>query len=165
MPAELSIEQHGLQAIARALKKREDGKELRRDLARNLRAAADPVITDIKSSLMSMPTKGIDPLGAPLRPAVAKNIKAQARLTGKATGVRIRARKTPNIRGFANAPKRLNQKRPFRHPVYGNREKWVPQLGKPRYFDDPINERRDEFRRAVLDVMEDTARKIVREAE
>lgn len=159
MPILLTVEQKALQELARALKEHEDGKKIRRELAKNLREALQPAITQIKAGLWGVGSGDIKPDGEPLRTAVAKNIKAEARLTGRSTGARVRAKKTPHVRGFANAPKRLNRRKGWRHPLFGHNI-WVQQMGNPGYFDDPLQERRDDYRKAILQVMEDTAKKI-----
>lgn len=159
MPVELSVEQEGLQALARALSEEADGKKLRRQLATELREASQPAVSEIKASLMSMSSAGLPSDGEPLRSGVAKKIKAEARLTGRSTGARVKARKTQSLRGFANAAKRINSRKGWRHRTFGL-DVWVRQIGKPGFFDDPLEDRRDEWRRAVLAVMEKTAKRI-----
>lgn len=160
MPVELSVDQQALQSLARALSAEADGKKLRRELAKKLREALEPAKQDIRAELMGM---GVRRHGnPPLRTNVLKNMKAQARLSGRRTGARISIKKTPDIRGFANAPKRLNRKKGWRHPVFGDREHWVAQIGKPEYFDRPLHENRDQYRKAVLAAMEEMAQRIAK---
>lgn len=148
-----------LRALGRALKEEEDGKAMRRDLIRELKKAIAPAVAEIKSGLMSIGSGGRPSEGEPLRSAVAKKITTQVKLSGFAAGVRVRARKTPGLRGFAHAARRLNSPKGFRHRVFGS-NRWVVQYGNPRYFDDPMTERHNEFRRSVLGAMEDTAQRI-----
>ncbi|GIH29095.1 hypothetical protein Aph01nite_74050 [Acrocarpospora phusangensis] len=156
---ELSADQQALQALARALGREADGKKLRRDLAKELRQALQPAVGEIKAGLMSIGSGGLPADGEPLRPAVARKIKAEARLSGRQTGARVRARRTEAVRGFRHAPKRLNSAKGWRRPVFGT-GLWVVQLGKPGYFDDPLERRRGEFRTAVHKAMEDAAARI-----
>jgi hypothetical protein len=158
---ELTIEQRALLELGRALKREEDGKQLRRDLLRELKKPLAPAVAEIKSGVMAMPVHGgIPPAGGePLRPAVAKRIRSEVKLSGKAIGVRVRARRTPAVRNFAHAPKRINSAKGWRHRVYGS-DRWVVQMGNPGYFDEPLEERRGEFRRSVLEAMDATARRI-----
>lgn len=160
MAVELSIDQQALQAVARALAKEDDGKKLRRDLAKNIRHALEPAVDDIKAGVMAMGHAGLATVGAGLRESVAKGIKAEARLTGRSTGARVRARRTPGVRGFTHAPRRLNRKGGWRHPVFGDREVWVEQIGVPDFFDRPLTSRRAALRAAVLQAMEDAAERI-----
>lgn len=161
MPVELTIEQRALLELGRALKREADGKELRRDLIRELKAPLQPAVAEIKSGVMAIGAGGLPPgEGEPLRPAVVRRIRAEVKLSGKAIGVRVRARKTEAVRGFRHAPKRLNSPKGWRHPVYGDRNRWTVQFGNPNYFDRPLEGRRGEFRHAVLEAMEATARRI-----
>jgi hypothetical protein len=160
MPVELSIEQRALLELGRALKREADGKELRRDLIRELKKPLAPAVAEIKSGVMAIGAGGLPPgEGEPLRPAVVRRIRAEVKLSGKAIGVRVRARKTEAVRGFRHAPKRLNSPKGWRHPVHGS-DRWVVQFGNPGYFDEPLEGRRGEFRHAVLEAMEATARRI-----
>lgn len=161
MPVELTIDQQALQALNRALKSEADGKKLRRDLGKNIRQALEPAKAAVRSELMGMGTSGLPVAGPPLRATVLGNLKAEARFSGRATGARLRIRKKGMPRGFANAPKRLNQKRGWRHKVFG-RDVWVTQVGKPDYFHRPLRHRKDEFRAAVLQAMEDMAQRIAK---
>ena len=155
----LTIEQRALVALGRALRAEADGKQLRRDLIKELKKPLAPAVSEIKAGVMAMPASGIPSAGESLRRAVARRIKSEAKLSGRAVGVRVRARRTPAVRGFANAPKRLNSPKGWRHPVFG-RDQWVSQLGKPHYFDEPLQGRRQEFRRAVIRAMDQAARRL-----
>ncbi|MEU1602687.1 hypothetical protein [Micromonospora matsumotoense] len=158
---ELSTDQKALQALGKALKQEADGKKLRRDLARELRQSLEPAKSEVRSSLMSMQSGGLPVSGPPLRTAVLKGLKAEARLAGRSTGARLRIKRTPGVRGFANAPKRLNRPGGWRHKVFG-RDVWVQQEGQPGYFDKTIKNNAAKYRRAVIEVMEKTARRIAR---
>lgn len=160
MAIELSIDQQALQALTRALRAEDDGKKLRRDLANNLRHALEPAVADIKSGVMALGSAGLSTAGGGLAAAVAKNVKAEARLTGRSTGARIRIRTTPGVRGFTHAPRRVNSPKGWRHPVFGDRDTWVQQIGVPGFFDRPIAARRTALRAAVLEAMEDMAERI-----
>lgn len=160
MAVQLTIEQRALLELGRALKREADGKQLRRDLIRELKKPLAPAVAEIKAGVMSVGSGGLPPAdGEPLRPAVTRRIRAEVKLSGHAVGVRVRARRTEAVRGFRNAPKRLNSPKGWRHPVYGT-DRWVVQIGKPHYFDEPLESRRGEFRSAVLQAMDDTARRL-----
>ncbi|MFC7380893.1 hypothetical protein [Sphaerisporangium rhizosphaerae] len=159
MAVTLTVEQQALKELGRALRAETDGKAIRKDLIRQLKQPLQPAVTEIKSGVMSMASGGLSHGGEPLRAAVARKIRAEAKLSGYAVGVRVRARKTEAVRGFRNAPKRLNSPKGWRHPVFGS-DRWVQQIGKPRYFDEPLEGRKAEFRRAVIEAMDSTARRI-----
>lgn len=160
-PFSLGVETHeGLAALVRALRAEEDGKALRKDLAKNMRAALRPAAAEAKSSIMAMPASGLMPSAPALRSSVAKKIRPEVKLGGRWSGARVKAFKTKNVRGFPNAPKRLNRAGGWRHPVFGNREVWVQQRGKVDWFDRSFEGREGEYRAAVEQAMEDMARRI-----
>ena len=157
---ELSVEQQALNALARALNEEADGKKLRRELAANMRKAIEPAMSEVRSNLMSMSTGGVQSAGPPLRTEVLRSMKAEARLTGRQTGARIRMRKAHGARGFALAGRRLNRAKGWLHEVFGRSGSEVRQYGEPDYFDRPTVERRAHYRQAVLDAMNAMARRI-----
>ncbi|WP_432135146.1 hypothetical protein [Streptomyces sp. bgisy154] len=162
-PFELRATHEGLDALVAALRAEEDGKALRKDLAKNLREVLKPAAAEAKSAIMGMGSSagGTAP---GLRSAIAKKIRPEVKLGGRWSGARVKAFKTKTVRGFPNAPKRTNSARGWRHPVYGNREVWVQQRGKVDWFDDAFQGRTNHYRQAVLDAMEDMARRIAERA-
>ncbi|MFD8531532.1 hypothetical protein ACFV0L_29340 [Streptosporangium canum] len=156
---EANVRAEALVALGKALKQESDGKAMRRDLIRELKKPLAPAVAEIKAGLMSISSGGLPADGQPMRRTVARRIATQVKLSGRLAGVRVRARKTPELRGFANAAKRLNSPKGFRHQVFGS-NRWVVQFGRPNYFDDPLTERRAEFRQGVLDTMQATAQRI-----
>lgn len=162
-----------LKDVATALKYEEDGLRLRRALAKELRQAVDPAVTEAKAGIMAMGSHGLSREGEPLRAAIARQVRAQALMSGKRAGVRVRVSKKGMPRGFVDAPKRTNRKG-WRHPVPRRLPKgvhgpveaptWVTQVGAPGWFDDPMQARRSEYRRAVERVITDTAERIRRGA-
>jgi hypothetical protein len=161
MPFNLIIKPEQLVALGRALKAEEDGKQLKKDLLRNLRKALKPVQDEVKREINSMSSHG-GSHGMALRRTVARKVVVQTRMSGRSAGVKLIAKKTPGIRDFRNAPKRLNSKKGWRHPVFGDREDWRQQMGKPDWFDGPVRARRSEFRKAVKEVLDEMADRIKR---
>ncbi|MGW0914651.1 hypothetical protein ACWD1Z_23280 [Streptomyces sp. NPDC002784] len=165
-PFSLGVETHqGLAALTRAIRAEEDGKELRKELAKNMREALKPGAAEAKSSIMAMPSSGLMATAPALRSSVARKIRPEVKLGGRWSGARVKAVKTKNVRGFPNAPKRLNRAGGWRHPVYGNREVWVQQHGKVDWFDDAFKGREGAYKAAVEEAMEDMARRIASRAE
>ncbi|MFJ9243811.1 hypothetical protein [Streptomyces sp. NPDC101776] len=157
-PFELRATHEGLDALARALKAEADGKQLRKELAQNLREALKPGADQAKGAIMGMISlNGSQPA---LRSAIAKKIRPEVKLGGRWTGARVKAFKTKNIRGFPNAPKRTNSARGWRHPVFGNTNVWVQQRGKLEWFDKAFRGREGIYKQAVHEAMEDMARRI-----
>lgn len=147
-----------LHRIVNALDAEENGVKLRRDLAKGLRKAGENAAQASRASLMAMGSAGL-PHGESLRAVVAAQVKSSARLTGDEAGVRITAG-SKGPRGFRNAARKLNRPGGWRHPVYGNRNNWVDQVGKPGWFDEPIRARHQEYRNAVEAAMQDMARRL-----
>ncbi len=164
-PFSLGVETHqGLDALVRALRAEEDGKALRKDLAKNMREALKPGAQQAKSSIMAMPSSGVMQTAPALRSAIARKIRPEVKLGGRWSGARVKAFKTKNIRNFPNAPKRTNRASGWRHPVWGNRDNWVSQHGKLEWFDRAFEGREGIYRAAVEQAMEDMARRIASRA-
>lgn len=157
MRVELSVEQDDLRRLVAALSELSDGKALRRELAKNLRDAVRPVVPEIQRGLMAVHSVGHG--DGSLRSTVAKGVTVAARLTQRSTGATIKVKRTPGLRGFSTAGRLLNRSGGWRHPVFGM-DVWVAQKGNPGYFNNPINARRDQLRRAVVNAMEDMATRI-----
>lgn len=159
MPVDLSIDQQALQALGRAVRAEADGKALRKDLLKHLRKTADPIKQEAKSNLLGIASAGLSQ-GQPLRQAVASQIKAEARLSGRSTGVRLKVRRKGMPRGFDNAPKALNNPQGWRHRVYG-RDVWTQQVALPgEWFDRATRRKHSELRKAVIEAMNETAKRV-----
>jgi hypothetical protein len=162
MPVELTVDQEALQALARALASESDGKKLRRDLAKQLREALEPMRGDAKSNLMAISSAGLSS-GGSLRQAVANQMKAESRLSGRSAGARLRVRRKGMPRGFDGAGKALNQPKGWRHPVYGNRQVWVNQVATPsQWFSKATGSGKDKARKKALEAMENMAKRIAK---
>lgn len=163
-PFALGVETHeGLAALTRAIRAEEDGKQLRKELAANMREALKPGAQQAKDSIMGMVslTGGASPA---LRTSIARKIRPEVKLGGRWSGARVKAFKTKNVRGFANAPKRTNRASGWRHPVWGNRENWTQQRGKLEWFDRAFRGREGIYKQAVEEAMENMARRIASRA-
>lgn len=171
MPIELSVQQSKLAELAVRLAKEADGAKLRLELARNLRAAVAPAVSEIKSGAMqikrgssdgSRPSKRnqVADSAVSLGAAIARGVTTQVRMKGRMAGVAVKAKKTGMPRGFVNAPKRINAQK-FRHPVYGH-DRWVEQVGAPGFFDKPLQRDRLAYRAACVKAMEDMAARIAK---
>lgn len=148
----------GIDSLVRALRAEEDGKPLRRELGRNMGRSLQPAAADAKAGIMSMASAGMGTSPA-LRPTIAAKIRPEVKLGGRWTGARIRARKTPGLRGFANAPKRTQSAKGWRVQTYGNGT-WRVQHGKVEWFDRAMTPHRGEYMRAVHEAMDAMARRI-----
>ncbi|MDX3047555.1 hypothetical protein PV378_13735 [Streptomyces scabiei] len=155
----LQLTPQNLRNISSALRAEEDGKELRKELTRNMREALKPGAAQAKSNIMSMASA--TPHGGPaLKSSIGRKIRPEVRISGKFPGAKIKAFKTPNVRGFANAAKRTNRASGWRHPVYGNREVWIQQTGKVRWFDRAFEGQRNSYEHAVKSALADMVNRI-----
>lgn len=158
----LTVEQDALAQVGRILKDEADGKSLRRDLVRELKATTDHPIARAQAGIRSTPSKGITQ-GMPLRQTVAASIKPVVRLAGKQTGVSIRQARTTNLRGFKSAGRRFNRAN-FRHPVFGDMSTWVVQGGNHEWFDRPMQAARPEAKAAVVRAVDGLAQTLAARA-
>lgn len=141
--------------LARRLKAEgEAGKGMRRELLKEIRAAAKPLAEDAKSAVKSLSAKPPEDTG--LRRRVAAGVKVRTRTSGKNVGVRIVAGKLDGT----NLPRRLN-KGSWRHPVFGS-DTWVTQTIQPGWFDETIRRGAPRVRVRVRAVMRRTATRITR---
>ncbi|MFD7428405.1 hypothetical protein ACFV6Z_15355 [Streptomyces sp. NPDC059818] len=162
-PFDLRVTHEGLDALVRAIRREEDGKALRKELAKNMRDALRPGAALAKSGIMAMPSAGTG-MGAGLRAGIAKKIRPEVKLGGRWTGARVKAFKTPGLRGFSNAPKRINRRNGgWRSLTYGH-EPWRTQQGKPGWFDDSFTNDAAAYQAAAHQAMEDMARRLASRA-
>ncbi|MFG2002295.1 hypothetical protein ACGFNU_24395 [Spirillospora sp. NPDC048911] len=158
----MRIQHEGLEWLVTAIRAEEDGKQLRRELAKELRDTLKPAAAQAKSGIMAMSSAGPGTSPA-LRPSIAKRIRPEVKLGGRWTGARIKARKTPNIRGFANAPKRTQSRKGWRTDTFG-RDNWRVQFGRVEWFDRAVAADADSYRRACQQALDDMAARIAARA-
>lgn len=159
---DVSVSTEGIAALDRAMRAEEDGKPLRKELAKNMRDALKPAAELAKSGVMSMSSAG--PSSSPaLRSTIAKKIKPEVKLGGRWSGARVKAKKTPGLRGFANAPRRTQRSAGWRTQTFGNGE-WRVQRGKVLWFDHAMEGRQAQYKQAVHEAMEAMARRIASRA-
>jgi len=156
-PIEMGVTVEGIEALGRALAAEADGKALRKELAANLRGALAPAADLAKSGIMAMRSEG--PAESPgLRTAIAKKIRPEVKLGGRWTGARVKAKKTPTVRGFRNAPKRTQRPGGWRTKSWDG--SWRTQIGKFDWFDRAMAGRDQVYKQRVLDAMNAMARRI-----
>jgi hypothetical protein len=156
-PVEVSVSTEGLDALVRALRAEEDGKALRKELAKGMRDALKPAVDQAKSNVMAM--TALSTASPALRTGVARKIRAEVKLGGRWTGARVKARKTPGLRNFANAAKRLQAAGGWRTQSWG-RGQWRTQHGKVDWFDRAMEPSAARARQAIHEAMESMAARI-----
>lgn len=159
-PLEVKVDAADLVRIGRAMRAEADGKLLRRDLVAEIRTAVAPGVSAVQGKLRSMQHNSATLSSPALGSYLASKVKTQVRLAGRSAGVAVRIPKTPELRGFANAAKRLN-KQSWRHKVYGRA--WVAQQSQiPGYFDETLEKGKPEYRAAVLEAILRMKRRLAR---
>jgi hypothetical protein len=164
MPAVTIRDSGDLKRVNRQLREQANGKELVRDLRIGLRDVLNPIRDEVKRAYRAAPSGrgGTRRRGGSLRGLLAKATRTEVRTTGRMAGARIRVdgRKMPT--GQRSIPAYWEgEKRPWRHPVYGNRQVWRVQPARP-LFDRTVEPHEDEADRKVEEVLEGIRRKLER---
>jgi hypothetical protein len=161
----ISIRDTGdLKAVTRQLRAQADGKELVKELRTGLREVLNPIRDEVKAAYRASPSArgGVRRRGGSLRGALARATRVEVRTSGKMAGARLRVdgRKMPA--GQRSLPAyREGYKRPWRHPVYGDRDTWVSQAARP-VFDRTVSRHEADADRAVDEVLDGIRRKLER---
>ncbi|MES2211459.1 MAG: hypothetical protein V4515_14945 [Chloroflexota bacterium] len=148
-----------LAALVLALREESTGAQQAADFVREMKAVVEPAAEAARASILSMATSGLHHAEPSLRGTIADHTKVVVHLSEHHPSVAIRTSKTGMPRGFANAPKRLQARRGWRHPVFGTGQ-WVSQRGKPGWFDDTIARFKPLAERQASRVLEAAARRI-----
>ena len=162
-PVELTVDQKAIVAVRKAMAAESDGKALRRDLLRDIRAAVAPAVPVLQAAVRALPDVSPAQNTPRLREAVAQQIKVGASLSGQNPGAKITVGTKRDPRGFRFAGRRLNNPRGWRHPVFGNPDApWVVQYGSRgvRWFEPKIKDRAAEYRDAVRVAVDRLAERI-----
>lgn len=158
-----------LRAVGKALKRASDGKEIGRQLRKELRGQLRPMVAAVKAAWLSAPSHGHGSStrarrGQPdLRVLLAKATGGQVRFAGREAGVRVRTdgRKMPSgskaLPGYAEGIRR----RPWRHPVFGDRETWVAQRPSPQFYQ-AVEPDEQAARREAIRAVDQVFKQIVR---
>jgi hypothetical protein len=157
-PIEMQVSAEGIQRLGRALAAEEDGKQLRKELAANMRGALQPAADMAKSNIMSMRSEHGAGGGPGLRQAIAKKVRPEVKLGGRWSGARVKAKKTPNIRNFRNAPKRTQRPGGWRTRSWNG--EWRNQVGRFEWFDRAMSGRETYYKQKVLEAMDAMARRV-----
>jgi hypothetical protein len=151
-----------LKAVTRQLRAQADGKELVKELRTGLRGVMNPIRDEVKAAYRAGPSaKGkAGRRGGSLRGALTRATRVEVRTTGRLAGVRLRVdgRKMPDQMKSLPAY-REGYKRPWRHPVYGDRDVWVSQPARP-VFDRTVEPHEADAARAVEAVLDGIRRKL-----
>jgi hypothetical protein len=121
----------------------------------NVREAAAPVVADIRRAALALPAHGTKHTG--LRARLAAGVQVETSGLG-----RIRFNATMDDPQEAELPRGEDSGiAGWRHPVYGNSNVWVHQIGG-HWFRSVISDHREEFDRKIQDAIEQAANQIAR---
>lgn len=185
--ARISISTKGAEefrALSRRL--RQAGrKDLRKRLRTKINEAGKPVLEEVRVAVRTLPVQGgggggtgqrlrfLDgrAKGKPRKPSKAADrarrrraglrasIAAATKLQITAKGVRFVVNSARMPADQRTLPRHLDSPKGWRHPVFGDRETWVHQRGKP-YFAVTIKKRAPKFRQAILEAMDEIGKDI-----
>lgn len=136
--------------VAKALKQAGD-KELRKELYSAINRATKPLRANAKKSAeRNLPKSG------GLNKRVARARMSAQRRTGRNPGVKIVAKGMDQFD--------LMNRGMVRHPVYGNRRRWVnqPIPEAKDWFTEPMQNGAKDVRREIVDAIDDVAKKLAR---
>ncbi|MGI5493884.1 hypothetical protein [Microtetraspora malaysiensis] len=164
-----------LVAVARRLKEAGE-KGLQKELAKAVRKSVNPIVSDLKGAIKALPVTGARGRGARtranydldrakrlteknalkaiaragLRDTIARSIRADLKLSGRSPGVKIAVKGQLMPPDQRSLPRNLDQPGGWRHPVWGNRNNWVDQAGRP-WWDVTIKPHVPQARRDIID--------------
>lgn len=149
---------------------------LKRELRKNFRDAAEPVLGDVEQSILLMPSHH----DGTLRRQVARTVVLRTSFTSAGVRVNIDSLGSRMPEGKETLPQHLDSEKGWKHPVYGRPEAeaesvalqkihgkgfghgrgwtWVRQMGKPGWFERPITDNAREFRNAALKAIDEVER-------
>lgn len=144
-----------------------DGAAMRKALTAAIRKELDKITAEQKRRAIGMRVKGVRGKGSSrresyhqahrkraargghgLRASVARGIKSKVSYSGRKLGARVSADPSGLPQSQRKLPRYLNKPKGWRHPVWGNRERWVQQVGE-EYFTEPIERLKPEVQKAV----------------
>lgn len=155
-----------------------NGAAIRKALTKTIQAQLKTITSEQQAAARSMTVKGSRGRGSRrreqfhavkskrlrrggygLRALTAASIKSRVSYSGRKLGARIYVDASRFPQSQRTLPRHLNNPRGWRHPVWGDRRRWVTQIGAP-YFDEPIRRRRETVRRAVEAAVADVMRNL-----
>lgn len=158
-------------------------KGMMRKFRRNIRAAGDPCVQELRGAVMGVKvTRGDDDFARRTKETGVAPRRSTTRWGPRSTGLRARVaasigvsqtKKGIRIRASAtrigpygkSLPRYLDGTlrgyKDWRHPTFGNRKVWVNQHGQPWFFS-TITKHRASFRKAVFAVLDETGEELKR---
>lgn len=152
---QVNIAGPGLKELEKLTRRLEDSaskKAIRDELMAALKESTKPIVGDVKTAALALPSKGRHHTG--LRRRIARAVGAQIGTTG--VKVQISRRVMGNQ---ASLPKRIDEGK-WRHPVFGNSDVWVTQQGQRAWFENAVKRHTRGVQQAVKGVLDDLEKKL-----
>lgn len=158
----VTVDSHELRRLIAQLGEISDRK-LKTALRRTLRESADLAVKGVRDEVLKPPParegSGARPRSTGLRSDLAAATKASLtkgseRNGGQVSIVTADARLQARHRGMAKA----YNARQFRHPLWGNRDRWATQRGQANYFGRGVMGLREEMMRRLQAAMDDVTK-------
>lgn len=166
-------------ALGLKFRKAANGVEVRKALTKTIRAELDPAVKDVKSAVLALDVKTSRGGGSRqraahyhaararkttrahfgLRAAVARGVKSRVKYSGYTVGARIYEDTSALPEDQRKLPRYLNRPSGWRHPVFGNRDQWVHQVGG-EWFEPPIRKRVVRIRAGVVQAVSKTLKEL-----
>lgn len=156
-----------LRRLARELRDLEDGKEILKQLRKDLKKIANErMVPAVKQAALSIPSKGQSSRRGrrSLRTSIARATQARVRSAGRSAGVTIWVSPRRMPEGQHNLPAYMEGMRPFqrwRHPRFGDTDHWYTQRAHP-YFYKTIRPLEGDAQDAALRAVDAVANRIER---
>lgn len=149
MAVDIRVEGVGeLEKLGRQLREVGD-KELRRELYKGVNRATKQLKADVKQeAAVSLPRRG-----GLAKLIASSRLSTSTRTTGRDPGVRITGR-------LSGHDLQAIDRGRLRHPVFGNRSRWVTQQIRPGFFTRPLQDGSGPVRDELLNVFDDIARRL-----
>jgi hypothetical protein len=155
--------------LGKDLTKAVNGKQVRRALTKGIQAEVRPAVADVKRAVLAIKVKGVKghgtrrrelsfavrfpkrrrPASLGLRVSVSRTVKSRVKYSGNSVGVRVYSDAFAMPNKQRRLPRHLNDPRGWRHPTWGNRERWVKQVGEP-YFDTTLRRHTPRIRQSAI---------------
>lgn len=148
-------------AVKRALAEDAAGKHIKRELAKELRGLMNPLVSKQRTAVLQLPSSGHG--GPSMRQAIARQIKAATRWSGRNMGVQVIQRARGMPRNFNMAGRMFNRAEGWNPTSLGG-ETRNQQMEPAKWFDEPTAGAKPEIARGVSAALDRAAAKIGQDA-
>lgn len=146
------------------------GPQLQRNFTRRIRRAGEPLKNDMQQTIRELPIRaeprrsgsrgGPSPTSRPLRALIAEAVRLSVRVSAN-PGARVwidRSVLPSDLKGMPSAMNTPNGR--IRHPVFGNRRRWVNSWTTPLWWDKTVQAHLPRMRAEVARVLDDVQRQL-----